>query len=213
MLTIHHLKTSQSERIIWLCEELGILYDLKIYERDKVTLLGPPALRAVHPLGLAPAIVDDGVVLAESGAIIDYLLARNGGSTLAPGSGHPAHTDYLFWYHFANSTLQAVLGRNMILGRLGLPADNPVLQSTRGRMQQMLGLVEARLGPAAYLAGDALTAADIMIVFSLTTMRKFIPFSLDPYPNIRAYLQRIGARPAYQRAMRKGDPALTPMLT
>jgi len=103
--------------------------------------------------------------------------------------------------------------RNMTLSRLNLPKDDPVLLAMRGRLDRALGLVEARLGKARYLAGEEFTAADIMTVFSLTTMRLFMPVDLAPYPNIRAYLQRIGARPAYQAAMAKGDPGMVPLLT
>ena len=109
-------------------------------------------------------------------------------------------------------TLQPATGRNMILGRLKLPDDNGVLRAMKGRLDLALGLVEARLGKADYLAGRDLTTADIMIVFTLTTMRLFLPFDLNPYPNIRAYLARVGQRDAYRRAMKKGDPDMTPML-
>ncbi|MBX9702490.1 MAG: glutathione S-transferase, partial [Acetobacteraceae bacterium] len=207
MLTVHHLGRSQSERIVWLCEELGIPYDLKTYERDKATLLSPPALKALHPLGAAPVIEDGPVKLAESGAIIEYVIARHGGGRLALRPEDPAYADYLYWLHFANGTLQPAMGRMMILARLALPADNPVQAAMRGRLERALGLVEARLGGgAAWLAGAEFTAADIMMVFTLTTMRSFFPVDFAPYPAIRAYLQRVAARAAYHRAMTKGDP-------
>jgi len=212
MLVIHHLEKSQSERIIWLCEELGLPCEIRHYKRDPVTILAPPALRAVHPMGAAPVIEDGGVVLAESGAIVEYILARHGAGTLAPAADAANFPDYLYWFHFANGNLQPVMGRSLVLSRLKLPADNPVLAGQQGRLDRALGLVDTRLGQADYLAGDALTAADIMIVFSLTTMRIFFPVDLTPYPNIRDYLQRIGGLPAYRRAMQKGDPDLTPLL-
>ena len=212
MLTIHHLGKSQSERILWLCEELGVPYELKIHDRDPVTILAPPQLKAMHPMGTAPVITDGDLVLAESGAIIDYIIARHGGGRLARGPWHPEFAQYLYWYHFANASLQPLMGRNMILRRLNLPADNPVLVSTLGRLDRALGLVNKRLGETAFLAGNELTAADIMAVFSLTTMRNFMPVDLGPYPHILAYLQRIGAREAYQRAMRKGDPGMPLLL-
>ncbi len=213
MLTIHHLGHSQSERIIWLCEELGVPYKLKLYERDPVTILSPPALRALHPLGAAPVMEDDGLLLAESGAITDYIIAKHGGGRLRLGPDHPDFAPFLYWFHFANGNLQPVIGRLMMVGRAGLPADHPVQRAVQGRMDRVLALVESRLGEADYLAGADFTAADIMSVFSLTTMRLFQPINLHPYPNILAYLQRIGARPAYRRAMAKGDPDLMPMLT
>ena len=213
MLIIHHLATSQSERIVWLCEEIGLPYELKRYERDPVTMLAPPELRALHPSGTAPIITDDDLVLAESGAIIDYIVMKHGDGLLAFGPAHPNFAQYLYWFHFANATLQPYMGRNMILGQLYLASDNPVLVAAQGRLEHALGLVETRLGEAEYLAGNRLTAADIMIVFTLTTMRIFNPLDLESYPNIRAYLARIGEREPYRRAMHKADPNLVPMLT
>jgi glutathione S-transferase len=212
MLIIHHLATSQSERIVWLCEEIGLPYELKRYERDPVTMLAPPELRALHPAGTAPVITDGDLVLAESGAIIDYIVAKHGDGLLAFGPAHPNFAQYLYWYHFASATLQPYMGRNMILGRLDLAPDNPVLVAAKGRLTRALDQVETRLGEAEFLAGNRLTAADIMIVFTLTTMRIFTPLDLTPYPNIKAYLARIGEREPYRRAMHKGDPTLVPML-
>ena len=212
MLTVHHLGKSQSERIVWLCEELGVPYELKVYDRDKVTRLAPPDYKALHPLGAAPVINDSGLVMAESGAIVEYIAARYGKGRLVLAPDHPDYAQFVYWLHFANGTLQPATGRNMILGRLNLPEDNAVLRAMKGRLDLALGLVEARLGKAEYLAGSMLTTADIMIVFTLTTMRLFLPFDLKPYPNVRAYLARIGKREAYQRAMKKGDPDMTPML-
>jgi glutathione S-transferase len=212
MLTVHHLGHSQSERIVWLCEELGLDYELKHYTRDPVTILSPPELKALHPLGAAPVIEDDGLLLAESAAIVDYIIAKHGGGRLKLGPDHPDFADFLYWFHFANGNLQPALGRLMIINRAGLDADHPVRRAMQGRLDRVLALVEARLGDVEYFAGEEFTAADIMSVFSLTTMRLFQPVDLAPYPNIRAYLQRIGERPGYQRAMAKGDPDLVPML-
>jgi glutathione S-transferase len=213
MLTIHHLGHSQSERILWLCEELGVPYDLKRYRRDPVTILSPPALKALHPLGAAPVIEDDGILLAESAAIVDYIIAKHGGGRLRLGPDHPDFASFLYWFHFANGNLQPVMGRAMMIGRARLPPDHPVQRAVQGRLDKVIALVETRLGEADHLAGREFTAADIMSVFSLTTMRLFQPLDLGAYPNILAYLQRIGARPAYRRAMAKGDPDLVPMLT
>ena len=213
MLTVHHLGKSQSERIVWLCEELEIPYELKRYDRDPVTRLAPPEYKALHPIGTAPLITDGDLVLAESGAVIEYIVAKHGNGRLALAADHPDFAQFLYWFHFANGTLQPAMGRNMILSRLRLAEDNPVLLAMRGRLDLALGLVEARLGKVAYFAGREFTTADIMTVFSLTTMRLFLPFDLAPYPAILAYLQRIGKRASYQRAMRKGDPDMTPLLT
>jgi glutathione S-transferase len=213
MLIVHHLGRGQSERIVWLCEELGLDYQLVRYDRDPKTILAPPELKALHPSGAAPLITDGGPILAESGAIVDYILAKYGAGRLAVPVSSPGFADYLHWLHYTNGTLQPALGRAMLTRRAQLAADHPVSVWAEGRRERALGYVEQRLGSAPYLAGEAFTAADIMIVFSLTTMRLFVPFDLAPYPAIRAYLQKIGAREGYRRAMEKGDPGFTPMLT
>lgn len=212
MLTVHHLGKSQSERIVWLCEELAIPYELKVYDRDPVTRLAPPEYKALHPLGTAPIITDGETVLAESTAIVEYILAKYGNGALTVPPSDAAFANYLYWFHLANGSLQPALMRCMVLARAEVPADKPVSQFADARRKQALGLIDQQLGKTAYLASDALTAADIIAVFSLTTMRVFYPFDLSPYPNILAYLQRIGAREAYRRAMKKGDPGMTPML-
>ena len=213
MLTVHHLGRSQSERVVWLCEELGIPYELKRYERDPETILAPSEYKALHPMGTAPVITDGDTVLAESGAVVEYIIAKHGAGRLALEPDDRDFADYLHWLHFANGTLQAVMGRNMVLRRLDPPAGHPVLLSTKARLERALAVVEARLGGARYFAGEEFSAADIMNVFSLTTMRSFMPVDLGPYPAILAYLQRIGARDAYRRAMQKGDPDMAPLLT
>ncbi len=213
MLIVHHLGKSQSERIPWLCEELGIPYELKIYARDKGTMLAPPEFKALHPIGAAPVIEDGDVLLAESGAIMQYILARYGNGALVPAVGDPAFPHYLYWFHFANGTLQPSMGRNMVLSRLNLAVDNPVAAAMRERQLRAFGLVEQRLAEAPYFAGNAFTAADIISVFSLTTMRYFLPFDIGPYTAILAYLKRIAARPAYQAAMAKSDPGMELLLT
>jgi len=212
MLTIHHLGKSQSERIVWLCEELGLSYELKHYQRDRVTVLAPPEFKALHPLGGAPVITEGDLTLAESGAIVDYVIAKHGAGRLALRPEHPDFAQYLYWFHFANGNLQPNMGRNMVMRQLDLAPDNPILLAMRARLDRALGHVEARLGNATYFAGEEFTAADIMMVFSLSTMRHFLPLDLTPYPHILAYLRRIGARPAYQSAMRKGDPDMEPLL-
>ena len=213
MLKIHHLGHSQSERILWLCEELGVPYEMEKHTRDPVTKLSPPALTALHPLGAAPVIEVDGLVLAESGAIVEFILARHGRGRLQHGPQHPEFAAYLYWLHFANGNLQPTMGRAMVVNRCGVAADHPLRLAVQARLDRVLALLEARLADNEWLAGSEFTAADIMSVFSLTTMRLFQPLDLGPLPNIRAYLQRVGARPAYARAMAKGDPDLTPMLS
>ena len=213
MLTVHHLGKSQSERIVWLCEELDLTYELKHYARDPVTALAPPELVALHPLGTAPVISDGDVLLAESGAIMEFIIAKYGHGRLTLGPDHPDYVGYIFWWHYANGNFQPNMSRNMILRRLHLPADNPIAARLSGRLLGAFALIEKRLGEAPFLAGENFTAADIMTCFSLTTMRYFMPFDLAPYPSILAYLQRIAGREAYQRAMQKGDPGMPLLLT
>jgi glutathione S-transferase len=212
VLTVHHLGRSQSERIVWLCEELGLDYELKRYERDPVTRLAPPEYKALHPIGTAPVITDGKLVLGESGAIIEYIIARHAGGRLARNEGHAQFADYLYWLHFANASFQALLHRTLVARRLEPAPEHRVLADLQKRLERALDYLNRRLGEADYLAGSELTAADIMIVFSLTTMRSFTPYDVKPYQHILAYLQRIAAREAYQRAMRKGDPGMTLLL-
>jgi glutathione S-transferase len=213
MLTVHHLGRSQSERIVWLCEELEIAYELKRYARDPATMLAPAAYKALHPIGAAPVITDGDLVLAESGAVVEYIVARHGNGRLAPKADHPDFAPFLYWFHFANGTLQANMGRNMILNRLKLADDNPMLLAARARVDRAFDLVDARTREGEYLAGHEFTSADIMMGFSLTTMRYFLPYDLKRCPNIVGYLARIGQRPAYRRAMEKGDPGMALLLT
>ena len=212
-MIVHHLGVSQSERIVWLCEELAIPYDLKIYDRDPKSRLAPASYKVLHPIGAAPVIEDGDLVLAESGAIAEYIIATYGKGRLTIAAGGPGFADYLYWFHFTNGTLQPALGRVMMLGRAGIADDAPVLGFAKDRLALALGLVDARLAETPWLAGPAFTAADIMIVFTLTTMRYFQPFDLADYPQILAYLQRVAQRPAYQNAMAKGDPGMTLLLT
>jgi glutathione S-transferase len=212
MLTIHHLGHSQSERIVWLCEELAVPYELKHYKRDAVTRLSPPDLQAMHPLGAAPLLEDGDLLLAESAAIVEYVIVKYGDGRLRLDAADADYAAYLYWFHFSNGNLQPVMGRLMMVGRVGLPPEHPVQASAQTRADRVLKMVDARLREATYLAGNKFTAADIMSVFTLTTMRLFQPVSLKNYPGILSYLQRIGERPAYRRAMAKGDPDLVPML-
>ena len=210
MLTVHHLGISQSERIVWLCEELALPYQLVRYERDKVTRLAPPEYKALHPFGTAPVIVDGAVVLAESAAIMEYIIARHGKGRLAVPADAPNYPEYLFWFHFANGSMMPV----QFAGAIKPTADEtPRTRISRERCERTWQMVESRLGEVPYFAGQEFTAADIIMMFPLTTMRVFAPRDISGYPHVLAYLQRIGARPAYRQAMQKGDPQLTPLLT
>lgn len=213
MLIVHHLGTSQSERVVLLCEELGLDYELRRYDRDPVTRLAPSEYKALHPLGAAPVITDDGMVMAESGAIVEYVIGRYGDGRLRVEPGHPSYPDFVYWFHFINGTLQAIMGRKMMLKRAGTAEDNPVMVAVEDRLALALRLTDERLARSDHLAGDEYTAADVMMMFTLTTMRHFLPMDLQPYTAIRAYVQRIAERPAYRRAMAKCDPDMQLMLS
>ncbi len=213
MLTVHHLGVSQSDRIVWLCEELGLPYRLVRYERDPVTHLAPADYKALHPSGTAPVITDDTLVLAESGAIIDYIVAKHGDGRLALGAADANFAEYRYWFHFANSSMMASAMIAVVIPLVGGNTESDIARLFSNRLDLTFDLVEQRLGDVDYFAGDEFTAADIMMLFPLTTMRLSAPRDLSPYPNILAYLQRIGARPAYRRAAEKADPNLIPQLT
>ena len=208
MLTVHHLGKSQSERIVWLCEELGVPYELKRYAR--APLLAPSDYKALHPIGAAPVITDGDLVLAESGAIVEYIVAKYGGGRLALDAGPPRLRAFLYWFHFANGTLQAVMGRCMILSRLKLADDNPVLVAQRERLDRAFDLIEARTREADYFAGSEFTTADIMMGFSLTTMRYFLPYDYARLPQPACLSEtdrRAACVPARDGEGRPGDGA------
>ena len=209
MLTIHHLRISQSERIVWLCEELGLEYDLKLYNRDPETRLAPPELKALHPMEIAPLIEDGDTLLGESGAIVDYIIGKYAPETnLVPGPDHPDFADHLYWFHFANATFMTNGMMQIAVGAVGADMPPPLMKRVTNAWAQ----IEGRLGEADYFGGSKLTTADIMMVFQLTTSRAFNGLSIDDKPNLKAYLQRIGAREAYQRAMAKAEPGFPPKL-
>ncbi|MDP3658486.1 glutathione S-transferase family protein [Phenylobacterium sp.] len=204
MLTIHHLGVSQSERIVWLCEELGVPYALKLYVRDPVTRAAPAEYRAIHPAGTAPVITDGDLTLSESGAIIEYIIAKYGEGRMARAPDHPEFASYLFWLHYANGSLMpAIMSDRMAAAARPAGAPIPAIPT---RSERGLAMVEARLGQAPYFAGDELTAADVIMLFPLRPSRLFEPRDLTPYPNLRAWLRRISERPAYQRAMGQAEP-------
>lgn len=212
MIVVHHLGVSQSERIVWLCEELDLPYQLELYARDPVSGMAPPAYKALHPMEVAPVIVDGDVLLGESGAIVEYILGKYGKGRLAPSPGDADYADYLFWFHFVNGTLLPSLTVDLLVNTGGAEAGHPLVTAFCDRAERSYAMIEDRLGRVPYLAGSDFTAADIMTVFGLTTMRAFVPRDLAAYPNIRAYLRRIGDRPAYRQAMAKGDPEMAPLL-
>ena len=209
MLVVHHLGLSQSERIVWLCEELGIDYDLKRYDRRADNRLAPDEYKALHPMGIAPVITDGDLVLGESAAICDYINAVHGGGRLSPAPGDSTYADYLFWFHWSNATYMATRMIAMGVGFSG--GDGAKVPFVQDRMERSEGCMGQRLGEVPFFAGPELTLADIMMVYSLTTSRAF-GGAAPSDPNTRAYLRRIAERPAYQRAMAKAEPGMRPMI-
>jgi glutathione S-transferase len=202
MLTIHHLKVSQSERIVWLCEELGLRYELKVYARE-ANGAAPPAYKALHPQGTAPIITDGHRVLAETGAIMEYILARHGGGRLVVDARQPNFADYLYWLHFGNGFFVPSMMMGLVAARMA--GDNPQsAQGFTGRQELAWRLSEERLGQVPWFAGPEFTAADIMMVFPLTAVRAFTGREFGESANVRAYLKRVSERPAYQRAVAAG---------
>lgn len=214
-LTVHHLRLSQSERIVWLCEELRLNYELKLYSRRTDNNLAPDEYKALHPMGIAPVIEDEGpdgkVVLGESGAIIDWIVAKHAPETeLVPGPGHPDYADHLFFYHWANATFMT--NGMMALVAMRMVEGGSMSPFVADRMARSWAIVERRLGESEYFGGSQLTTADIMMGFQLTTSRAMSGMSIDGMPNLKSYLKRIGDRPAYQRAMAKAEPGMPPKL-
>ena len=214
MLTIHHLRLSQSERIVWLAEELGLDYECKLYARRTDNRLAPDEYKALHPMGIAPVITDGDLVLGESGAIIDYIIAKYAPDTskalgLVPGADHPDFADHLFYLHWANATFMTNGMMALVAQFMGAKELPPFVAD---RVQKGWAIVEKRLGEAEYFGGSQLTTADIMMGFQLTTSRAMSGMSIDHLPNLKAYLARIGERPAYQRAMAKCEPGMPPKL-
>ena len=200
MITIYHLSTSRSERIVWLMEELGIEYKLERFQREQ-NGAAPDPLKAIHPLGKAPVIRDGETLLAESGAIVDYVVHRYGGGRLSVQPTDAAFARYLYWLHFAEGSLMSLMLIALVVSRMPDGSASPTGVRVLARMKQMLSFVDAELVDGPYFAGAAFTAADVMMLFPFTTMRLFLDYDLVPYSNIIAYMHRIEARPAYRKAM------------
>lgn len=205
MITVYHLTSSRSERIVWLLEELGLDYQLERFRREQGGA-APEAMKGIHPLGRAPVIRDGDMVLAESGAIVEYIVHRHGGGRLAVAPNAAAYPRYVYWLHFAEGSLMTLLLIALTLSRLPDASASPVGNRVQARMQLMLGFVDAELATVPYFAGADFTAADVMMTFPFTTMRRFLDYDIAPYANIAAYVKRIEARPAYQKAMSLAGP-------
>lgn len=210
-LVVHHLQIGQGERIPWLLEELGIPYKLELYKRSP--LLSPPELQAKYPTGASPVLEDltdpsNPITFAESGAICEYIIHKYANGRLALPPSHKNYSDYLYWFHFSNATLQSsIMRRAMTRGMVG--EQDPRYLGNAARVAKALKHVNNRLlETGAWFAGDEFTAADVMIGTSFTTMRKFEPMDLSEYEGILGWLKRVGEREAYRRAMAKSDPDL-----
>lgn len=209
MITICHLSTSRSERIVWLMEELGLEYRIEPYTREP-SGAAPAAMKEIHALGKAPIIRDGELVLAESGAIVDYIIHRHAQGRLAVRPDAPTYATYLYWLHFAEGSLMTLMLVALALSRVPEAKESPVKARVADRMKQMLGFVDAHLGHNEYFAGTEFTAADVMMTFPFTTLRHFLEIDLAPHVNIGAYLERIEARPAYRKAMTLAGPVWKP---
>ena len=215
MITLHHLDNSRSQRVLWLLEELGCEYQVTRYQRDPATLLAPPELRRVHPLGKSPVITDGARTLAESGAIIEYLLDTYGGGRLRPPAGSDARLRYNYWLHYAEGSAMPPLLLKLVFRRLPRPPVpllvRPVVRAVASRVQQRfidpqikvhIGFWESELAAHAWFAGEEFTAADIQMSFPVqaAAVRSGVPLG----ESVRGFIERIQARPAYQRALRAG---------
>ena len=215
MITVHHLNNSRSQRILWMLEEVGAEYEIKKYERNKQTMRAPDTLKAVHPLGKSPVISDGNIVVAESGAIVEYLIDTYG-PQLRPERGTPAYRDYLYWLHFAEGTAMPPLLVRLVTGQIRSAKApffvKPIARTIADRLDKsfvdpelgkLFGYIEEYLSTRDWFAGDSLSGADIQMSFPLEAASA--RGGLDArYPSIQAWLQRIHARPAYERALERG---------
>jgi len=218
MITVHHLENSRSQRILWLLEELGVDYEIKRYARDTETGLAPKELEAVHPLGKSPVITDGEYTVAESGAIIEYLVGKYDNGRLLPAAGTPARMAYTYWLHYAEGTFAPLMILSLILARIeNAPVPFFLKPVTKGIARQVrdgyldntlkrnLDFIESTLGNSTWFCGAELTAADVQMSFALEAAEARA--SLDEaYPNIATCLERMRSLPAYKSALEKGGP-------
>ncbi len=218
MITVHHLNNSRSQRVLWLLEELGVDYEVKRYERDPKTMRAPASLRSVHPLGKSPVITENGLTVAESGAIVEYLIERHGRGRLIPPAGTPERLRYTYWLHFAEGSAMTPLLLALVFGRLPrqpMPFFvRPIARGICGKVLQTLvepqlgaqqEFMEAELAKSTWFAGEEFTGADLQMSFVVEASAA--RGGLDKgRPQLMAWLDRIHARPAYQRALERGGP-------
>ncbi|MBB3277050.1 MULTISPECIES: glutathione S-transferase [unclassified Pseudoxanthomonas] len=218
MITVHHLNNSRSQRVLWLLEELGLDYTVVRYQRDPQTLLAPPSLRAVHPLGKSPVLVDGGNTLAESGAVLEYLVERyDAARAFAPSPGTAEHLRYRYWLHYAEGSAMPPMLLSLVFSRLKkapMPffarpiarsiADKALQGFVAPQVRLHLDYMEAELGKARWFAGENFSAADIQMSFPVEAAAART--GLERHPKLADFLARIHARPAYQRALEQGGP-------
>ena len=218
MITVHHLNNSRSQRVLWLLEELGLPYEIRKYQRDAQTMLAPPELLEVHPLGKSPVITDDGMTVAESGAIIEYLIERYGNGRLAPAIGTPERLRWRYWLHFAEGTAMSPLLLKLIFDRIpqapmpffAKPIARSLCAKVLARMvepnlRRQLDFMEAELGRNEWFAGNDFSAADIQMSFPVEASAQRAGLDASR-PKLMAFLKRIHARPAYRQALERGGP-------
>lgn len=216
MLTVHHLENSRSQRVLWMLEELGAEYEVRRYERDRKTSLAPAALKAVHPSGKSPVLEDDGVVVAETGAIVEYLVDKHDGA-LAPARGTPDYLRYRYWVHAAEGSFMPPMVFTLFLNRMetapmpffARPIARKLTGAVRGgylnhTISALFGHLNDELCKRPWLAGESLTAADIMMSFPMEAFAK--RGDVSSYPNIAAFVERIHGREAFRRALERGGP-------
>src|ERR1044072_3466059 len=203
MLTLHHLNDSRSQRILWLLEELGTPYEMKRYQRDATTRLAPPDVEKIHPLGKSPVITDGEVRIAESGAIVDYVIRRYGKGAMMPAAGSADYAAYNEWLHYSEGSAMLPLMLNLYVSRLK-EAGAPLHPRIDSELANHLGYVDGALKGRGFFVGASVTGAEIPR--SLVGEMAKVFGKLEPYPNLAAWLGRMHARPAFQRSIEKGGP-------
>lgn len=202
MIEVHHLNNSRSQRVLWMLEELGVEYTIVRYERDAKTMLAPPELKKIHPLGKSPVIRDGDFVLAESGAIIEYLVEKYGGGRFVPQPRTREYETCRYWMHYAEGSLMMQLLVKIYLDRIG-EAAKPLLERVTGAIRMHLAYIEESLGSSQFLTGAAFSMADVQMSFPLEVSAAQGLLS-DAQPGLKALLTRLHQRPAYQAALQKG---------
>ena len=214
MLTVHHLENSRSQRILWLLEELGVDYEIERYGRDKQTSLAPPELLEIHPLGKAPVIVDESATVAESGAIIEFLVDKYDNGKLRPESGTPERLAYTYWLHYAEGSLMPLMLLSLVMARIEQAPllVRPIAKAIAGKVRvgyldsnikRNLDFVEETLADSTWLCGEDITAADIQMSFPLEAAEVRTNLKRE-YPHCAGFLERIRSRPAYKAALDRG---------